>query len=84
MLDHGRIDIVIHTRSVLCEVRKMKLSTLILLEPPLEHVNVYHYLNKKHQALRGKLKEALERMADEQVIERIQNEVYQEWLTSCQ
>ncbi|MCP4458724.1 MAG: transporter substrate-binding domain-containing protein [Cytophagales bacterium] len=84
MLDHSRIDIVIHTRSALCDVRKMKLSTLKLLEPPLEHVNVYHYLNKKHQALHGKLKEVLTRMADEQVIERIQKEAYQEWLTSCQ
>ncbi len=39
----------------LAEIAKLKLKGIKVLEPPLLSLNLYHYLNKKHEKLAAKV-----------------------------
>jgi len=56
-------------------VRSQKLEGVTVLEPPLSAFPVYHYLNKKHEALLPELTRVLRQMQSDRTIERIQKSI---------
>ena len=63
MLDGGRVDLALYTRAdgvVLAQ--RMGFGSITPLSPPLRDVDMYLYLNKKHEALVPKLAIALREM----------------------
>lgn len=63
MLDSGRIDLALYTRADgLALVRNMGLGAIAPIAPALKDVDMYLYLNKKHEALVPKLAQALREM----------------------
>lgn len=63
MLDSGRIDLALYTRADgLALVRNMGLGAIAPVAPALKDVDMYLYLNKKHEALVPKLAQALREM----------------------
>lgn len=69
----GRTDLVLgHRASGMAVVRSQKLEGVTVLEPPLSSFPVYHYLNKKHEALVPELTRVLKQMQADRTIERIQ------------
>lgn len=75
MLENDRIDIVVAPRiSALLSLADLKSKTITILEPPLEVMPLFHYLNKKHQSLVPELENVLQKMEDEGEIQRIRDE----------
>lgn len=69
----GRTDLVLgHRASGMAVVRSQKLEGITVLEPPLASFPVYHYVNKKHEALVPELTRVLKQMQADRTIERIQ------------
>ncbi len=63
MLEADRADFAIDSRvQGLRELKKLGFTDIKVLEPALETVLVYHYLNKKHKALVAPLADALQKM----------------------
>ncbi|MGW8389611.1 substrate-binding periplasmic protein [Pseudoduganella sp. HUAS MS19] len=72
----GRTDLVLgHRASGMAVVRAQKLEGVTVLEPPLSSFPVYHYLNKKHEALVPELTRVLKQMQADRTIERIQKSI---------
>lgn len=72
----GRTDLVLgHRASGMAVVRSQKLEGVTVLEPPLSSFPVYHYLNKKHEALVPELTRVLKQMQADRTIERIQKSI---------
>lgn len=75
-LNMGRTDLVLgHRASGMAVVRSQKLEGITVLEPPLASFPVYHYLNRKHEALVPELTRVLKQMQADRSIERIQRSV---------
>lgn len=75
----GRSDIVVANRvSGLAALNEMKQTDITVLMPPLATFPVFHYLNKKHEALIPGLTAFLQKMQKEKIIESIQNAVMAE------
>jgi len=69
----GRTDLVLgHRASGMAVVRSQKLEGITVLEPPLASFPVYHYVNRKHEALVPELTRVLKQMQADRTIERIQ------------
>lgn len=69
----GRTDLVLgHRASGMAVVRSQKLEGITVLDPPLASFPVYHYLNRKHEALVPELTRVLKQMQADRTIERIQ------------
>lgn len=69
----GRTDLVVGNRSSgQALVKAMKLEGIIVLEPALAAFPVYHYVNRKHEALVPELTRVLRQMQADKSIERIQ------------
>jgi polar amino acid transport system substrate-binding protein len=63
MLDGGRIDLALYTRADgMALIRRMGLSTIAPLSPALKDVDMFLYLNKKHDALVPQIARALREM----------------------
>jgi polar amino acid transport system substrate-binding protein len=63
MLDSGRIDLALYTRADgIALIRSLGLSSIAPLSPPLKDVDMYLYLNKKHEALVPQIAQALREM----------------------
>ena len=63
MLDGGRIDLALYTRTDgVALARHMGLSSIAPLTPALKDVDMYLYLHRKHEALVPKLAQALREM----------------------
>ncbi len=63
MLQSGRVDLALYTQADgLALVKSMGFSSVALLSPPLQEVDMYLYLNQKHRALVPKLSQALRDM----------------------
>ena len=72
----GRTDLVLCNRlSGMAVVRAMNVEGISVLEPALASFPVYHYLNRKHQALVPELTRVLKQMQEDRTIERIQRSV---------
>lgn len=75
----GRSDVVVANRaSGLAVLKEMKMSDVTVLNPPLATFPVFHYLNKKHEALVPKLTAVLQQMQKDKTIESIQKAVMAE------
>jgi polar amino acid transport system substrate-binding protein len=63
MLDSGRVDIALYTRADgIALARSMGLGAIVPIAPPLKDVDMYLYLNRKHEALAPRLAQALREM----------------------
>lgn len=63
MLDSQRVDIVVAAYSNgLQTIKKLKLNSIISLQPPIQEYPLYHYLHKKHRALVPKIDQVLKKM----------------------
>ncbi|GGC68559.1 substrate-binding periplasmic protein [Undibacterium terreum] len=82
-LDAGRTDVVIDARSGICTARRLKLMDIVALEPPLETLDFYHYVNKKHRDLVPRLEAVLQKMKQDGSIKKIQEKVEQEYYAQC-
>jgi polar amino acid transport system substrate-binding protein len=72
MLDGGRVDLVLYTRADgIALVHSMGLASIAPLFPSLKEVDMYLYLNKKHEALAPKLAQALRDMKADGTYNRI-------------
>lgn len=71
LLNKERVDIVVDTLfSGLDIIKRKNYKTIMVLEPPLKRVDVYHYLNKKHEDLVPKISASLQKMHKEGIIEK--------------
>lgn len=69
----GRTDLVLGNRaSGMAIIRALNLEGVTVLEPALAAFPVYHYLNKKHEALVPELTRVLRQMQSDKSVERIQ------------
>lgn len=76
----NRSDVMIETRiSGLSVIKENNFEGIIILEPPLQQVPVYHYLNKKHSELIPKLEEVMRRMEQDHTTQQIRDAVLDEF-----
>ena len=81
MLDKGKIDIVVLTRtSALKYLQSRSDLKFKILEPAVEYYPMYHYLHKKNLTLRPKLTQILKEMEEEGFIKKIRENYIQELL----
>jgi polar amino acid transport system substrate-binding protein len=72
MLDGGRVDLALYTRADgIALARSMGLASIAPLFPSLKEVDMYLYLNKKHEALAPKLAQVLKDMKADGTYNRI-------------
>ena len=75
MLEKERIDAVVAPRiSAIISLVDLGFSTIKILEPPLQSLPLFHYLNIKHKSLVNALETVLRKMEDEGEIQRIREE----------
>ncbi|PXX45436.1 substrate-binding periplasmic protein [Undibacterium pigrum] len=76
----GRSDVVVANRiSGQAALNELKQTDIGILMPPLATFPVFHYVNKKHEALVPALTAVLQKMQKDKVIENIQTSVMAEW-----
>ncbi len=77
----GRNDVIVTSHvEGLEQIKQLQLKTIIVLEPPLVIVNLYHYLHKKHAALIPDITKALIKMEAEGRIKAIREQAIAELL----
>lgn len=74
-LDAGRTQLAVDFRSSICIARELNLRTVQTLEPPLEKLDFYHYLHKRHARLAVRIAQILEDMRSDGTISRIHDSV---------
>ncbi len=78
-LNDERIDVVIESRlGGLAMLKELKLTGVAPLEPPINSIQVYHYLHKKHQQLLPKITKVLQDMEQKGIVQKIRQEVIDE------
>ncbi len=71
LLYNDRYDICVSSRmNGLYQIKKQNLTGIKALEPPLETINLYHYLHLKHKALIPKISKVLQRMEQEGILRK--------------
>ncbi len=81
MLAAKRNDVGVYLRDGYCEVKRLNLPSIRIVEPPLEQLTFYHYLHKRHQVLVKKLEEVLRQMEKDKQIDGIYQQVKEEFAT---
>lgn len=72
MLDSGRVDLALYTLADgVALIHRMGLSSLVPLDPPLADVDLYLYLNQRHQDLVPKISQVLRQMKADGTYDRI-------------
>jgi len=75
MLDAERADIIVLLRrNGVATHKKMNLPGIRVLEPPVETMQLYHYLHKKNERLVPKVAAALQEMEKEGLIQKIKEQ----------
>lgn len=75
MLNNERIDAVVAPRiSAILSLADLRFKTMTILEPPLQILPLFHYLNKKHQSLVPELENVLQKMEDDGEIKQIRDD----------
>ena len=82
-LSAGRTDLVVESRASLCTAKKLGLKNIVMLEPSLDNLLGYHWLNASHQNLIPKLEEILKEMTREGAIKKIKKQVWDEYSADC-
>lgn len=83
MLNIGRVDVVVDSRSVQCELKDLNMSGIRRLEPPLDRLVLYHYLHIRHTALAAKLEAVLTHMKQDGEIRTLQERAIHDFLEMC-
>ncbi|MBW8853045.1 MAG: transporter substrate-binding domain-containing protein [Bradyrhizobium sp.] len=85
MLDHDRFQIMITDRlSGEVTLKRMGLSDRIhALSPPLQHIDLYHYLNEKHQALAKRVSAVVAEMAASGELEKLHKQLVDQILAEA-
>jgi polar amino acid transport system substrate-binding protein len=83
MVNTGRIDIFIFPREGICTAKQLGMTSIKVLEPPVEQNPAYHYLNKRHRALVPRLAKVLQDMAHDGTTLHMQQESLKELKKSC-
>ena len=77
MLDDDRVDLVLYTKADgIVLTRSLGLASIAPLSPSLKDVDMYLYLNKKHQALVPRLSQALRELKTDGTYNRILSTIY--------
>lgn len=72
----GRTDVVVGNRlSGMAVIKSLKLEEVQVLSPPLASFPVYHYLNKRHEALVPQLAAVLRQLRADKFMESVQQHV---------
>jgi len=79
----GRSDVFIGFRGTACNIKKLKLPEVIALQPPIEKVLMYHYLNNRHHKMAAELAVVLRQMKESGELELIQNKAKQDFIDHC-
>ena len=75
MLKHGRVDLALYSQLPgRLHIQKNKLKGVRMLQPPLKMVDMFLYLNKKHQGLVSKISATLRAMKADQTYQQIINQ----------
>lgn len=75
MLDSDRIDIAIFSDlNGLHIIKELKLTSIHALKPPLERINGYHYIHKKHEHLLPKLDSIFQEMKNSGQMDRMRQD----------
>jgi len=75
MLENERIDAVVAPRiSAIISLADLEFDTIKILEPPLQSLPLFHYLNIKHKSLAEKLENVLHKMEEKGEIQQIREE----------
>jgi len=82
-LNVGRSDFFIGTLGYQCSIRRLNLTDIKALNPPVDTVNMFHYLHIKHKELAGKLAKELVRMQESGEMESIQKQARKDFLDQC-
>lgn len=83
MLDLGRNDIVVSSWSSLYDLKKLNLSGIRILMPPIDQLVLYHYLHKRHKLLAAELEAVLLRMEKEGELKEIQDQAKLDFQKLC-
>jgi polar amino acid transport system substrate-binding protein len=74
-LDAGKIDVAVDSHlDGLLFIRELKLKDITMLQPPLQTIHFYHYLNKKHAGLVPGITRVLKEMEKRGRIQAIFND----------
>lgn len=75
MLDKDRVDLIVAPKSIgLYQIAKHRLQGIVVNQPRLVRLNLYHFLHRRHAGLAIELEEVLKRMHDNGQIEAIRNQ----------
>ncbi len=81
LIASDRYDVCISSRLVgLYNIKKLNLTGIKALEPPLSSFKLYHYLHNKHKDLVPKIRQTLKEMEKEGMIEKIRAQYISEVL----
>ncbi len=81
----GRVDVAVESRESICLAKSLGFSEEIrALEPPLESIPLYCYLNNRHKSFIPRLEEVLTQMEENGEIARIFDEAMEEFLSKCE
>ncbi|BBO90416.1 substrate-binding periplasmic protein [Desulfosarcina ovata] len=83
MLNAGRSDVVVDSRSTQCVLKDLNMSGIRILEPPLDQLVLYHYLHVRHADLAVKLEAVLNRMEQEGELKILEEQAMQDFLELC-
>lgn len=82
MLVAGRVDVIVMSRNnALKYVTGVEHEELLILEPPVQRIPVYHFINKKNINILNELTEVMSTMSQEGFIEEA-FEKHLEWLSN--
>lgn len=77
MLDAGRVDVAINPLiNGVVIINQLKLEGIHALEPTLTHIDLYHFLHKRHAALIPQITAAVQKMQASGRIEEIRNDFF--------
>lgn len=79
LLDRGRIDVAINPLvNGLGIIEKLGFEGIHALEPPLVHIELYHFLHRRHAALIPEVAETIRKMEASGRIDEIQNQFFRD------
>ncbi|HET9238818.1 MAG TPA: transporter substrate-binding domain-containing protein [Oligoflexus sp.] len=79
MLESDRIDVAIFSDiNGLALIKELKLSSIQALKPPLERIEAFHYVHKKHEALVPKLDAIFQEMKTSGQLDRMRQDFLRE------
>lgn len=85
LLEEGRIDVAINPLvNGLVIIDRLGLEGIRALEPPLVHIDLYHFLHKRHTALVPKIADAIRKMKASGRIDEIRKRFFLDFLNKSE